>query len=251
MSTGRYAHYLDNVMWNDPTITADATPTTSYSLDVLKGSNPAARVRFGTGTVTITLTFDAPVTATLFALPVSNLAGAVLTLTNGAGLSQAVTLPTLPGNRIPLTAIVTFASSTSAVWHLVISGNAANVILGGCLWLGTYRTLAHNYVMGFREITDQPGPAPQVNDYGVEYLVNLGVQVRTFEGEFRASGDVADALLAWSQDGRHRPTLFWPDPSVNDAFIGHWVEAYTRQREWLTRSSISLRFRELSKGKPV
>jgi hypothetical protein len=246
MANGIYAHYLDNHIW-DATVTSSVAPLTSYSLDTLKSGQPAARVRWGTGTVTITFTFSGSKTANLLAIPVSNLAGSVLTLTNGAGLSQAITLPTLPADGIPLTAIATFTSSSHAVWNLVISGNAANVILGGCIWLGTYKELDRNFRYSFREIEDARGVGHE-NEYGTEYLVPYDTINRRFQCSFATSDTGAEQLRLWQRDGRWRPCLFWPDPSVNDAYIGRWETGLSLERHYPNYNPTSLVFRELGKG---
>lgn len=248
MANGIYGHYLDNKAW-DATVTANQTPLSGYANSTLVSLNPAARLRYNTGTVTITLTFGSAVTADTFALPVSNLAGSVLTLTNGAGLSQAITLPTIPDNRIPLTAVKSFSSSSSTTWNLVISGNAANVILGGGLWLGAKRTLDRNFRYEFHEIGEQPGPEV-TNEYGVDYTPNLRTLVRRLQCEFAATATGRAQLKAWFEDGRKRPCFFWPDPSVNDAYIGKWATTYDVTRG-VNVSTLSMEFAELSKGKPV
>lgn len=249
MANGVYGHYLDNKAWN-ATVTADATPLTNYANQTLVSAIPSARVRYGTGTVTVTLTFGSAVTADVMALPVSNLQGSVLALTNGAGLNEAITLPTLPANRIPKTAIKEFASSSSTVWNLVITGNTEDVILGGGFWLGAKRTLDRNFRYGWREIEEQPGEE-QMNDYGVEYVPFYETQIRRVVCDFKLSATGVDQMKAWHQDGRKRPSLFWPDRTINDAYIGRWASGLEMAREFPTFAPLTMTFAELCKGKPV
>lgn len=249
MSNAIYNHYSDNALWGG-TVTANVAPSTSYALADLQSAVPGVRVRWGVKTVTITWTFSGAVTADFFALPVSNLQGSVLTLTNGAALSQAVTLPALPTNRIPLTAIVQFASSSSTTWNLVISGNAENIVLGGAAWLGQKRTFDRNFMWSFHEREQQFGSAV-VNDYGTRYLQTLQTQQRFIDITVRSRQTAIAAFKAWHQDARFRPGLFWPDPSVNDAYVGVWDTDLDVERAYTNVNPISLAFAELSKGKPV
>lgn len=246
---GIFSPYSSNRVW-DATVSASVAPLTSYDLDALKSTNPAERVRWGATSVTVTFTLPTAKAATVFALPASNLQGAVLTLTNGAGLSEAVAIPTMPGNQIPLTAVLVFAESTSATWNLVISGNASNVTLGGGIWIGASEELDRNFRYGWREVEKQPGPEV-MNDFGVEYVPYLGGQLREFACTFIPRDAELPQITRWFKDGRRRPMLWWPNPSVNDAYVGRWISDYVAERAHPKQNPVQAQFRELSKGKPV
>lgn len=258
MHEGIYSHYDDNLIW-DCTISANASPMSSYSLTTLQSPNPAARVRFSSGTVTISFsnfnaTSPAPsASPNLLAIPVSNLEGSVLSLTNSAGLNISVPVPTMPDHRIPKTIVLDFSSQanrTAATYSLVIAGNVANVVLGGGIWLGAKRTLDRNFRYSFHELEDQP-EVGAVNDYGVEYLADLTTQTRSFRADFNASATGREQLRAWHQAGRRKATLFWPDPTVNDAYLGHWRTPFDVERTHPRVQKVSLDFGEFCKGKPV
>lgn len=262
MALAIYQRYTDYIL-GSATVSGTA-PLTSYSLSTLTGLNPATRVRFGSGTVTVTFTLGSGARGDLFALPMHNLSGSVLTLTNGAGLSQAITLATLPADSLPRTTIVDLtigtpngATRTSTTWNLVIAGNAANVILGGAVWIGTTnRTLSRNFAIEpIRALTYQSDEV--INPYGVAYAVDYETVLRSIRCEFAgASTQDRSDLEDWyrTSHGRVRPSIFWPDPSVNDAILGRWPETFeeTLNRRGSAAHRVPLaEFRELSKGKPV
>ena len=249
LTNGRYAHSLENAIWA-ATITASVAPLASYSLDALKSRLAVSRCRFGSGTVTITFTLPAPVTANCFAIPASNLQGAVATVTNGAGLSAAFDAITLPPTRIPITPIVWFEDSTSDTWQLVISGNPDPVTLGGALWLSPTHTLEKNFRYSWHEIHERFGTVA-ANEYGAEYLVDYGTQARSVRCDFSVNEAGADQLKAWHQDGRFQPSLFWPNPLVPDAYVGRWATDLDLERAHPRWMPISLTFRELAKGLAV
>ena len=129
-----YAQGDDNILAGS-TVSGTA-PSSTYSLATLLTMQPAARVRWGSPTVSVTFTLDAPARGDVFVLPVSNLEesidGAspesVAVLTNGAGLSVALTIPALQGNGLPGTVCVDLTDAepnatirTSAVWTLTIA----------------------------------------------------------------------------------------------------------------------------------
>lgn len=259
MANAIFARRSDYIL-TGATITGTA-PSTSYSLSTLGTLNPAARVRFGSGTVTVTFTLGVAAKADLFALPAHNLSGSVLTLTNGSGLSQTITLPTLPPDNIPLTTIVDLTigtpsavTRTATVWNLVIVGNAANVILGGAVWLSTpNRTFNHNFEWG-GSIERRHRGIETVNDYGTAYPQDYETVERWIDCTFPRA-DVTDraSLHDWylANHGRWTDSIFWPDPSVNDALLGRWSEAYAERFKFTNNNQIPLRFDERPKGKPL
>src|SRR5262245_46684151 len=103
-------------------------PSSTYSLATFNFLRPDWRVKWGATTVTVTATLGGSRKADLFALPISNVdAGATkLSLTNGAGLNVAITVPAVPTGpygRLPYTTVTDLrplASSgtrTSNVWN--------------------------------------------------------------------------------------------------------------------------------------
>jgi hypothetical protein len=193
----------------------------------------------------------------------SNLAGSVLTVTNGAGLSQAITLATLPPDSYPRTTIVDLtvgtpvdATRTSTTWNLVIVGNAANVILGGAVWIGTTkRTFSQNYVLEpIRNLAYQGDEI--INSYGVAYETDYQTLLRSIACNFHgASAQDRSDLEDWyrTSHGRARNSLFWPNPDVNDALLGRWPQNFSEvlQVRGSAVNRVTVPFQEASKGKPV
>src|SRR5678815_5017755 len=89
------------------TITADVAASPSdYDVTLLGAMLPAWRIRWTVKTVTITWTLATAMRGDVFVLPMSNLSTGSVTLTNGAGLSQAITMAVLDGMGIPRTTVV-------------------------------------------------------------------------------------------------------------------------------------------------
>lgn len=253
----------DDYILGDAVITASVAPSTTYDLATLGSLLPAARVRWGVGTVTITFTLGSARRADAFALPVHNLdAGSgVLTLTNGAGLSQVVPVPVMPPSRIPRTIVLDLTigtpsagTRTSDVWHLVISGNSVNVTLGGAVWLGgPWRVPGRNYLWNPQRGRDHHQTRTP-NEYGTEYVVDYATMTRSLTVAFDIATDVDRQLLEDIDDASHGGallTLFWPDPAVNDALLGRLPVKFTDTPQWLNLTKVPVTFTEVSKGKPV
>jgi hypothetical protein len=256
MANAIYNHAADNHFVDAVSLTSTQAPMTGYSLTTLQAMNPAARVRFSHKTLEIEAIFASSVTASLLAIPVSNLdaGSAILRLQNAAGLDIAVPIPTMPDTGIPKTAILDFSAQsnrTSYAWQLQITSNTANVVLGGAVWLGaSIRSLNRNFMWGYEEREERHG-LDQTNDYGTRYLVNHRTNTRMVECDFNARDAGMEQLRLWHQDGRREPSVFWIDPSVNDAYLGVWDGDFSVSHAYVNSRRIRLPFVELAKGKPV
>lgn len=262
MSTTVIVARATDDVFADATITSTVAPSSTYSLATLNTQVPAARVRFGSGTVTITWTLGSAARGDIFVLPVSNLdAGTgVATLTNGAGLSVGLTVPAMQANGIPRTLVVDLAlaqptalTRTSTVWNLVVSGNTANLILGGAAFLFTpKRTLdAIQWGIGYRKTQHV---RETMNQYGGRYRVNFRTNTRELDCVARVEAGDLDDLENWydANAGLTDPGLLWVQRDELDAYIGTWQEVFeARQVGQTFQYDVSMQFSELSKGKPV
>lgn len=244
-------------------VVTGTAPLATYALSTLLSGLALARVRWGVTTVQIVLTLPAPRRADVFVPPVWNVdAGAsVAVLSNGAGLSQALTVPTIPPNGIPEFAPMdlrigtpTGATRTSNVWTVDITGNSINVIAGGLMWLGQLRSFDRNLVWN---ATDEETAHVDItpNVYGTDYVVDY----ETASGGATVAFDDAtdadrNALKAWqrSTHGGALPSFFWVDPTVQTSgLIGRWPRKYSALFQFLNLNKVPLTFTGLTKGKPV
>lgn len=245
------------------TPTCDVAPLTTYSLATFPYLRPDWRVKWGVKTFTLTWSgVNAGINGEIFILPVSNLdvGAAVATLTNAAGLSQAITIPGLPLDGIPLTAVVDLsllANRASATWHCVVSGNAVNVTLGAAIALYGPKTTFLNNMSGNNFAWEYPetethGKPEQKNEYFTRFILDTLTRERSIEVLLRANDAGAPAIKAWhrSSHGGALPSLFWPDPNVNDALLGTLGDLKVLNMSGNFRP-IQLTFTELSKGIPL
>ena len=226
------------------------------TLDVLSSLRPQKRIMFTSGTATIRATIPGAKTARCFALPVSNADNGTLTIANGAGFSLAVPIPTMPAGRIPRTAVIQFpAPAASTTWDVIIAGSSANVILGGAIWFGqSLHTFGRNFRNGFRPSVKR-FVADVVNPSGAQYHINHRTIQRAFDFDVAA----LTAQIAEMEDWQRSQTangsdisLFWPDPTVNDAYLGNWTNDFApTMYVGPNYHPLQTKFTELSKGQPV
>lgn len=237
-------------------------PLASYALTTFERFEPAARVRYGATSATVTATLGAAARGDILAIPVAGATG--LTVTNNNGLSEVVPVPTLPSNRIPLTIMfdLTLAepnatTRTADVWNFAFTGTS-NITLGAYIGLFSPRTEFEDadFQWGLIEAVKAFGRVTE-NDHGVLYRQNNRTLRRRVSGtKLSLATDVA-ALRAWyaGSFGQYGVSLLWPDPDVNDGLIGVLPE----ELEIVTMAPTGddrvyqarIDFRELVKGRPV
>lgn len=256
-----YASFEDNILIGS-TVTADASPLSTYSLDTLLSMNPAARVRFGTDTVTITFTLGAAALGEVLIIPMHNLtpgSGSVLTLTNGAGLSVAVTIPALEAaSGFPPTLAVDFSAevnTTDDVWNLVIASNAANVILGGAVAIYPKKTFENltikDSVSWHFEAHDTWNMTETPNEYATPYVQDYGTLSKVIRFTAFVLKTMTATYKAWflENHGRVRVGLFWPDPAdASGAYLGRWQKTFDVMPYTPKSNSIDTVFDEWPKG---
>ncbi len=247
------------------TPTASVAVSTTYSLSTFTYLRPDWRVKWGVKTVTLTWSgVDATIPGDIFALPISNLdAGAgVATLANTSGVSQAITVPATPLDRLPLTTIAdlsgfTLAQRKAGTWTLAISGNSVNVTLGGAIALYGPKTSFLNNMSGDNFAWEYPekethAKSEKKNEYGSRFILDLLTRERSIEVLLRANDAGKTAITAWhrSAHGGALPSLFWPDPNVNDALLGTLGDLEVLNMSGNYRP-IKITMTELSKGIPL
>lgn len=243
-------------------------PSTSYSLSTFGLKNPAARVRWGTTTVTVTATVSSAI-GDIFVLPMHNLTPGgttVLKITNGNGFDSGfIVIPALQANGFPptlvvdLTALASAATRTSTTWNIVITGNAANVILGAAILIYGGKTsllnnaAGHNFMWaGYTErehhCTDEVR-----NQYGTRYIDDHATAYRTVDVQLAATAAGVSEARDWYRGchGAGRPGLFWPDPTVPDGYFGTWQPDFAVGHVYSNYHPIQVTFEELAKGQSI
>ncbi len=250
-----YGSAYDNIL-RDATM-GGTTPSTSYSLATMNTMNPADRVRFGSGSCTITWTLATSKTGGVLILPISNAdAGSgVVSLTNGAGLNVAVPIPAPYRTGHARTVMLDFSlagSLTSNSWTLHFSGNSAPVIIGAAVGIFPKQVLPglrfeFSYAKKYA-VSDEP------NEYLTRYRFNYRAHERTLNGVIWTPGSSLSVIedLFDGGNGSAEPGFLAPQLPGIDPCFGTWPDTFNPSRVGDTDEfSIPLVIRELAKGKPV
>ncbi len=249
----------------DGVITSTVAPITAggYSLALLSALRPDWNVKWNTNTVTITWTLANPTRGDVFVLPKSNLVTGAATLTNGSGLSQAITIPAVQANGISKTTAIDLtlgtpvaATRTSNVWHLVIVANTSNVTLGAAVAIYNPRTLF--VATGFRMGVVYGKKTATLNSANWQ-LARYKLSGQSLERSFTLTALVSDVDAASLEAffdgcfGDAYPGTIWLDPDNSpDAYMGYWPESgYARTRIEPDVNEIKFVFTEMSKGIPL
>lgn len=261
MANALFSRYSDYIL-SDATWSGTA-PQSTYELATFAYLRPDWRVKYGATTVTITATIGTPRKADVFALPMHNLdpgtSPTIARLTNNNGFAVDLDIPAVPADSLPLTAIrdlrndASASTRTATVWNLVITGNSVNVTLGALIWLGLLNEFTANYRPGFR-IGERRFNSTAANAFGTVNRVNYQARERYLEYSVPSRDAQRDALVDWARSGEGSglPSLFWPDPSVNDALVGSWPDEYASTPLIRNFSPMDgIRFTEWSKGVPI
>jgi len=196
-------------------------------------------------------------------IPVTN--ADALTVTNGAGLSELIPIPTMTRNRIPKTIVCDLALlepnpavRTSTTWNFAFTCSTANLVLGAAIALYVPRRelLAGDFQWGGSESRTTFGTVKE-NEYGNRYRLSDHTMRRSVKLTKLATEADLTAFEQWFEQsyGAYGPTLLWPDPSVNDAYLGTLKDTLEVTRLAPTSDgplfSLAIEFEELSKGRPV
>lgn len=209
----------------------------------------AYTVAKGTGTaITFKATFGG--SKTLQAVACINTNATAITLTNAAGLSQSISIPTTPADSHPLDPWIDLrglSNTSSDQWSVALTG-PTGVGLGELLLVETVRTLPIRW--GLIE-EDEHRTSTQETDYGVRLIYGMGVRQRRVTGELvlLTTAD-RDALTALARDARSQyPLLLILNSTINDAlYVEIDGDAFDIQRSYPTLSSAQIAFVEQQKG---
>lgn len=253
-----YASWADNILLG-AVITSTVAPSTGYALTTFASGNPSERVLFGVTTVTISFSISSKL-GEILVIPMHNLtpgSTTVLTLTNAAGLSLAITIPALEGSGFPSTLIVDFSAQsnkTSNGWNLVIASNGVNVVLGGAIAIYPKKSFSgvtqNNSVLWQVTTRETWNMVETPNEYATPYIQDYGTISKQVEVTAVAAAAGELTIVNWfrASHGRALPGLLWPDPATVDAYYGRWQKTIERTPLTQNRKSIKIVFDEWPKG---
>lgn len=250
-----------NYILSDAVWTANVAVMATYDVTDFRFLRPSKRIRWNTGTVTITATLPVARRADVMAVPFSNLDPAVLTLTNngsGGGLSQAIAVPARsPSGFCRYTAwkdltAFTVGQRTASVWNWVIAANSLNVIMGAALWLsGPIVTLSHALNKGVERPLDYP-QSVITSEAGEELPFPQGTHQRGLTGSYQAESEAEG--LVWedfidSSLGGGYPCFFVRDTAKNDGILGFGRTKRITTDAYPAVQTYDFSLTELNKGK--
>jgi hypothetical protein len=128
-----YARYSDIAIASATISLTAGTANAAFPLSNLSILNPAIVFKATGTSCTIRFTYAGSTRWYAVFIFVHNLVGATVTLTNGAGLSQGITIPAaaLDGHSVdPYKDLTDAANPSSTTWDLAITGASANVAIG-------------------------------------------------------------------------------------------------------------------------
>lgn len=253
MAPPLYGAALDNLLLG--ALVSGTAPSTSYTLDTLLTPDPAARVRFGTGSVSIDFTLDATKQGAVLVLPVTSADPDTdtITLSNGAGLSVDVPIPVRTRSGIPRTVVLDFSAQpnrTSDTWTIDFDC-ADDLTLGGAIGIFPYQAFR-----GLRFDFTYTKTRAAIDEMN-EYRHRRRLSFRTFDRAVDCVLWVPDTQLATVEDwfdasDLDAAALLYPQLTGLDAYVGTLPPTFVATRVGdTTYFEIAFTFAELSKGKPV
>ncbi len=265
LTTAAIVQGADQNLFAGITPSSTVVPLTSYSLAEFTFLRPDWRVKFGSGTLTLTWDLGSPGgQGDIFVLPMSNLVDGHVTLTNTSGLSQNIPVPATLRNGIPKTIVVDLSvltpssvTRTAGTWSLVISGNPSHVTLGACIALYSPKTALGDRDFRWAYTTRKVGATSEkTNEYLTRFILNMQTMERSIDLTAFATDADADVLEAWfdANNGRGLPGLLWLTPEIEDAFFGILQATFERVvgSEMVPDTNlIKITCTELSKGLPL
>ncbi len=238
-STGYYCRPADNLATTASVSLTAGTAAAAFPLANVKDLL-AHSVFKATGTsCTIRFTWGSPVTPEAISIHFHNLAGATVTISNGAGFSNGLPIPanTADGHCLdPWEDYRGLANRNSTTWDVAITGASANVAIGEIVIWGTVREAELD--RGAVSEEDQVSIVHEGDYHPRIHCYRLGTRVRAFSDHITPLTTASDLLtLSRGAKGPLLPFALVPDSTVNDALFGYLLNSRHRFVENAPRGS--------------
>jgi hypothetical protein len=201
-----------------------------YHRDNLKDNNPA-NVAKATATSTTIVISGTSVTIEGFVIVNHNLYGATVTLSNGLGYSETITIPARTGDGSVINAwrdCRADSNRTASTWTLTITGASANVEIGRLYLVQQWYELTWKWEPDFSN--ERMTTTPKTTHYGVTLVYDRGYNIRAGSGATTdESMSALLKLLYQSAKGIVVPWIFIPNYLVNDAW---YVRFKDKELKW-------------------
>lgn len=275
MSSPIFARYSDNILLTAAVSVSGFAVLSTYDADTLLSMDSAKRVLFDGDTGSIAFALGSPGQAgALLCIPVHNFtpgSPSPLTLTNDNGFSESIPIPehmvdgTCQPILVDLEALDTGPALVGATWTLVVSGNGADLVLGGAVGIYApkrdFSALSANsegsFTGSMAELY-QPRTKTERNEYGSKYVQEYGTVGRALE--WNLIGPNAGIVLArdWFlvNRGEGRPSPLWPYPDeptlgLYGPIYGTWQPQLRIEVITNTTSQLTAVFEEWPKGQVI
>lgn len=261
-----FQSYEQNIL-QGATIRSSIAPITGYDRDSLGFLRPDFHVAWSSGSVIVTwelLQGGSPATPArgdILVIPASNGETGHMTWTNDDGLSVALASPGLYG-RWPKSLVKDLSvaqpnatTRTSAAWHLVVSANSVDFVLGGGVALYSPKTylVDRDFQWSYSE-WEEGDSLDAENNFGTRFSQNLDTLRRGVDLSTIATDDDLDRIRDWfrGNGGRARPGFLWFNPDVNDGYLGRFAASrLSVVKLFDDANQVTFSFEELSKGRPL
>jgi hypothetical protein len=109
-----------------------------------------------------------------------------------------------------------------------------------------------NFAWEYHEL-EAHGKSEVRNEYLTRFILDLETRERAFQCLVTPTDAGLASMRTWfrSAHGGSLPSLFWPDPNVNDALFGTWGTSLDVLNQLTNYRPFTLTFSELSKGIPL
>ena len=256
-----FQHPADNLATPDVTATPSSEDV-AYPIENLFNGNPAKPFRFDALQGNVVIDFGVATQIDIFAVVMHNLDEGIdfrlqandVDEWSTPSLDQVVTVGAPDEDGFPpnlgldLTGI---ASRTFRYWRLLVAEDNSDAPAFGHLHLGApKRSLVHNISWGLQEGVERT-IVEHETDYYVSTIYDLGVKVRTFQGECETTDAGLAVIRQWwdACRGRALPTIIVPDPANLEPMLVRWAEIRrSDRREFKNVNMLDLAWREVSRG---
>lgn len=234
-------------------LTAGAAAT-DYPLTYLYDLDPAYPFKATGTSCTIQIVFGAPTLLECIALINTNLAGATVTITNNAGLNQALVIPAITlgaRTRNAWKDLRGLANTTATTWTITITGASANVAIGELVMGDELREAELAWGVKYRATHKM---IEHRTHYHVPIKFNLDSRYRTFTGTAARDSEVAAELELLNEDsmGGYLGWLFILDEEANDpAFVTHKGEDWEKALDNPDYDTVQFVVEEWCTGRPL